>query len=209
MGVRRAAAGRLVWLHAAGQLAWRPGAAPEWIEWPQGWTPRLEFGGPTQSRDGRTWLLGHDGAGYSFVELLARTPEIQPVDGARLGFANLLFRRGHEVKGDPWDIEHVEDPHADDALVLPLLRAFNNNRALPSGLVLRFHQYTGKAEDALAGRVIPRTTVEWIGQTNAVLDEIPRLVRPGECLPVVYDGHLWLHHPDWHTMRGWRVEVTA
>ncbi|UUZ47217.1 hypothetical protein LP420_27680 [Massilia sp. B-10] len=61
--------GRLLWLHAEGQLAWQPGAAPQWMPWPQGWTPRLELGGPTQSRDGRLWQIGHDGQAYSFLEL--------------------------------------------------------------------------------------------------------------------------------------------
>ena len=90
--------------------------------------------------------------------------------------------------------------------MLPLLRGFNNNRSQPSGLVLRFHKYTGKAEDALAGRTIPRTTVEWIGRRNVILDEIPRLARPLECMPFVYAGCLWLHHPDWNQIRGWRLE---
>ena len=197
---------RLLWLHAEGQLAWQPGAAPQWMRWPQGWTPRLDFGGPTQSRDGRLWLIGHDGQAYSFLELGRENGQMEPINGARLGFASLLFRRGHAVVGEPWESEHVEDPHEDDSLVLPLLRGFNNNRSQPSGLVLRFHKYTGKAEDALAGRVIPRTTVEWIGKRNVILDDIARLARPLECVPFVYDDCLWLHHPDWNQVRGWRLD---
>ena len=198
--------GRLSWLHSQGQMVWRPGSAPEWIEWPQGWIPRLEFGGPTQSRDGRLWHIGHSAHGYSFLELGTANPQLEPIAGARLGFANLLFRRGHAVINEPWEREHVEDPHEDDSLVLPLLRSFNNNRSQPSGLVLRFHQYTGKAEDALAGRVIPRTTLEWIGKRNVILDEIVRLARPLACVPFVYQRCLWLHHPDWNQVRGWRLE---
>jgi hypothetical protein len=198
--------GRLLWLHPEGQLLWQPGAAPQWIVWPQGWSPRLEFGGPTQSRDGRLWLIGHGGEAYSFVELGKAAPQLEPISGARLGFASLLFRRGHPVVDEPWELEHVEDLHEDDSLVLPLLRGFNNNRSQPSGLVLRFHKYTGKAEDALSGRTIARTTVEWIGRRNVILDEIVRLARPLECVPFVYDSCLWLHHPDWNQIRGWRLE---
>ncbi|RYE92651.1 MAG: hypothetical protein EOO78_28445, partial [Oxalobacteraceae bacterium] len=91
--------------------------------------------------------------------------------------------------------------------VLPLLRSFNNNRSQPSGLVLRFHKYTGRAEDALANRVIPRTTVEWIGRSNVILDELARLARPHECVPFVYANRLWLHHPDWNRIRGWHLEA--
>jgi hypothetical protein len=198
---------RLFWLHAQGQLVWRPGEAPRWTPWPRGWTPKLDFGGPTQSRDGRLWHIGHDGQAYSFLELGAENPQVEPIDGARLGFANFLFRRGHPVLDQPWSAEHIEDIAQDDSLVLPLLRSFNNNRSQPSGLVLRFHTYTGRAEEALAGRTIARTTIEWIGKRNLILDEVARLARPLDCVPFVYAGALWLHHPDWNTVRGWRLEA--
>jgi hypothetical protein len=197
--------GRLLWLHQFGQLSWQPGAPPQWIAWPRGFSPRLELGGPTLSRDGRLWHIGHTGQEYSFIELGKDNPQSQPISGARLGFANFLFRRGHAVVNEPWDVENVEDLHEDDDLVLPLLRGFNNNRAQPSGLVLRFHKYTGRAEEALAGRTIARATVEWIGRRNVILDEVVRLARPLECMPFVYDDCLWLHHPDWNQVRGWRL----
>ena len=197
--------GRILWLHQFGQLIWQPGAPPQWLAWPLGFAPRLELGGPTQSRDGRLWHIGHAGQAYSFVELGKENPQLQPISGARLGFGNFLLRRGHAVVNEPWDVENVEDLHEDDDLVLPLLRGFNSNRAQPSGLVLRFHRYTGRAEEALAGRTIARTTVEWIGRRNVILDEVVRLARPLECMPFVYDNCLWLHHPDWNQVRGWRL----
>lgn len=212
--------GCLAWLHARGQLTWRPGAAPRFAPWPPDWTPRLAFGGPTQGRDGRLWQLGHDGQGYSWLEIVmddasddAHAPARMPVDGARLGFANFVFRRGHPVLDEPWSAEHVEDPHHDDTLVLPLLRSFNNNRSQPSGLVLRFHKANFRAEEALGlegqGRVIARTTVEWIGRRNVILDEIARLADPLDCTALVAGGCLWLHHPDWNQMRGWRLDELA
>lgn len=201
--------GRLYWLHDQGQLLWRPGEAPRWLHWPDTWLPRLDFGGPTLSRDGRMWLIGHDGQSYAFLELGTDNPQRERIDGARLGFANLLFRRGHPVLDEPWSGEHVEDQQEDDSLVLPLLRSFNNNRSQPSGLVLRFHKYTGRAEDALANRVIARTTVEWIGRRNVILDEVARLARPLECAPFVYANRLWLHHPDWNRIRGWNLEALS
>jgi hypothetical protein len=198
--------GQLFWLHAEGQLAWRPGEAPRWLPWPDTWLPSLDLGGPTLSRDGRMWLIGHDGQSYAFLELGTGAPQREPVDGARLGFANLLFRRGHPVIDDPWAPAHVEDANEDNSLVLPLLRGFDSQRSQPGGLVLRFHNYTGRAEDALAGRTIPRTTIEWIGRRNVILDEIARLSRPLDCVPFVYANRLWLHHPDWNRIRGWDLE---
>ena len=201
--------GRILWLHPLGQLTWQPGAPPQWLPWPPGFSPRLALGGPTQSRDGRLWHIGHAAQEYAFIELGRDKPQMQPISGARLGFANFVFRRGHAVVNEPWDDENVEDLHQDDDLVLPLLRGFNSNRAQPSGLVLRLHQYTGRAEEALAGRTIARATLEWIGRRNVILDDVVRLARPLECTPFVYDGCLWLHHPDWNQVRGWRLAALS
>jgi hypothetical protein len=201
--------GKLMWLHASGHLAWLPGSAPAWLPWPDGWTPRLNFGGPVQSRDGRLWLIGHDGQAYSFIELGVAQGQLEGIAGARLGFGTLLFRRGHPVLNDPWDTETVEDQNENESLVLPLLQNFNGLRHRPAGLVLRFDKYTGRVESALDSLVIQKTYVEWIGQRNVPLDAIVRLARPAECLPFVYDGCLWLHHPDWNQIRGWRLKAPS
>ena len=105
------------------QRVWAsPGSVPRWLPWPFPWQPRLQFGGPARSRDGRLWLIGHDGADYSFRELGTEgVAQVMPIEGARLGFGTLLFRRGHQVKDDPWAVEDVEDQTRGDALVLPLL----------------------------------------------------------------------------------------
>ncbi|MES2261540.1 MAG: hypothetical protein V4724_23725 [Pseudomonadota bacterium] len=200
--------GKLVWLHARGQLVWRPGSAPQWLPWPAGWMPRLQFGAPVRSRDGRLWQIGHSTAhGYALRELGVAQAQSQPLDGARLGFDTLLFRRGHQVKNEPWDVENVEDQTRDDALVLPLLENVGSTRSQPTGLVLRFEQFSGKAEAALDGAVLPRTLIEWVGQRNVILDEVARLQYPAACQPFVYDHCLWLHHPAWNEIRGWHLEA--
>jgi hypothetical protein len=201
--------GKLVWLHESGHLAWLPGAQPQWMPWPEGWAPRRNFGGPVQSRDGRLWLIGHDGHAYSFLELGVARGQIEAIAGARLGFGTLLFRRGHPVLNDPWDTETVEDQSENESLVLPLLQNFNGVRNQPAGLVLRFDKYTGRVESALDSLVIQKTVVEWIGRRNVPLDDIIRLARPAECQPFVYDDCLWLHHPDWNRIRGWRLKAAS
>ncbi|WP_256078401.1 hypothetical protein [Massilia sp. YIM B04103] len=201
--------GSLIWLHEQGHLVWRPGAEPQWLAWPFPWTPRLILGGPVRSRDGRLWLIGHDGQGYSFRELGVAQAQVEAIDGARLGFGTLLFRRGHQVKDEPWAIEDVEDQRHSDALVLPLLENLSSTRSQPTGLVLRFEKFTGKAEAALESAILPRTLIEWIGQRNVILDEAVRLSRPGDCLPFVYDDCLWLHHPTWNEIRGWQLKALA
>ncbi|GAB2851953.1 hypothetical protein GCM10027277_20370 [Pseudoduganella ginsengisoli] len=201
--------GKLVWLHELGEIWWHPGSAPQWLPWPAGWSPRLQFGGPVRSRDGRLWLIGHDGQRYSYRELGAAGAQIQPLDGARLGFCTLLFRRGHQVKDEPWAVENVEDQGGSHDLVLPLLENASSTRAQPTGLVLRVEAYSGKAEAALEDMVLPRVQIEWVGQRNVILDEAVRLKQPTDCQPFVYDNCLWLHHPSWNDMRGWRLEAQS
>eukprot|EP01034_Spumella_vulgaris_P042595 gene42594-52829_t len=201
--------GKLIWLHAQGHLQWRPGSAPQWLPWPANWAPRLQLGAPARSRDGRLWQIGHhQGQGYSFRELgVVQAQEHALLDGARLGFGTLLFRRGHQVKNEPWDVENVEDQTRDSALVLPLLENVSSTRSQPTGLVLRMERPPAKAEDALGGAVIQRTLIEWVGQRNVILDEAVRLSHPGDCQPFVYDDCLWLHHPSWNEIRGWHLKA--
>ncbi|CAN7702697.1 hypothetical protein LJR289_005700 [Pseudoduganella sp. LjRoot289] len=199
--------GKLTWLHALGHVVWRPGSAPRWLPWPAGWTPRLQFGGPATSRDGRLWQIGHDGKAYSFRELGVAEAQVQPLDGARLGFGTLLFRRGHQIKENPWEGEYVLDQNHNEALVLPLLENVSSTRSQPTGLVLRMESPPAKAEDALGGATLPRTLIEWVGQRNVILDEAVRLKHPGDCQPFVYDDCLWLHHPSWNEIRGWHLKA--
>jgi hypothetical protein len=200
---------RLMWLHAEGHLVWQPGSAPRWLSWPAGWTPRLQFGGPVRSRDGRLWQIGHDGQRYSLRELGVAQAQMRPLDGARLGFDTLLFRRGHQVKDEPWEAESVEDQHRNEALVLPLLENLSSTRSQPTGLVLRMESPPRMAEDALGGAVLQRTLIEWIGQRNVILDEAVRLAHPDQCQPFVYDNCLWLHHPSWNEIRGWHLKALS
>ncbi|NRR28951.1 hypothetical protein HSX11_02020 [Oxalobacteraceae bacterium] len=198
--------GKLFWLHEQGQLLWQAGSAPQWLPWPQGWQPRLQMGGPVTSRLGQLWQLGKDSASYSFLELGRANAQMERLDGARLGFGTLLFRRGHQVKDDPWELEDVEDPHQEHVLALPLLENVSSTRSQPTGLVLRIEQPPG-VEAVIDGAVLGRTLIEWIGQRNVILDEAMRLSRPGDCVPFVYDDSLWLHHPSWNEIRGWRLKA--
>ena len=196
--------GKLIWLHDEGQLSWQPRAAPEWLPWPRDWSPRLNFGGATQSHDGRLWLIGKDAASYSFLELGRENGQMERLEGARLGFGKLVFHRGHQVKKDPWESADVDDPRHDNTLVLPLLENFIPGREAPTGLVLRMEPFTGTVETVFDGAATaPKTFVEWIGSRNVILDMLPNMASPSDCVPFVYDGHLWLHHPKWNDMRGW------
>ncbi len=194
----------LMWLHEEGQLLWQADNAQlQWLAWPTGWTPRLQLSRPTQSRDGRLWLMGHDGTQFCFLELGKSDGEMYKIDGARLGFADLLFRRGHRVFGQPWEAEFVEDPQADDYWVLPLLRHYDHQTNKAAGLVLRF---SGKesAENSVQAKNAD-VQVRWSGQCDVILAHLPRLTRPVDSTTLVYDNCLWLHNPNMDDMLGWQL----
>jgi hypothetical protein len=199
---------RVCWLHGLGQLHWSPGAAPCWSPWPDGWTPVPALGRPTASRDGRLWQLGRDAQGYAFAGLCAPEPSLRRIDGARTGFAGLLFERGHAVKGDPWDEASVDDVSGAGDFVLPLLRCQRRGAGDAGGIVLRLPGHGGSAAQALAARAA-RATVEWTGRTERVLDTLARLARPEACSIFVHAGAMWLHHPDLPDLRGWELGDTA
>lgn len=199
---------QLSWLHAEGQLLWRAGAAPRFLAWPAGWVPRLAFGGPVQSRDGRLWLLGHRRGRYAFVELGVAAPQIQECNGARLGFGRFLFRGGHPLLREPWDAEWVEEQSEHDTLVLPLLQQVDARRIAPSGLVLRVDPCTETAEAALRENAAAQPLrLEWIGRRNVLLDTFSAAGELPGYQAFVYDNCLWLHHPQAQSIRGWRLDA--
>ncbi|MEN9867048.1 MAG: hypothetical protein RL748_2638, partial [Pseudomonadota bacterium] len=105
--------GKLIWLHALGQLIWQPGNPPKMLPWPAGWQARNQgassLAPAMQSRDGRLWMLGQNAQGDSFVEIGSGTPQLEACDGVRLGFANFMFRLGHPLRAEPWESFTVED----------------------------------------------------------------------------------------------------
>lgn len=196
--------GKLIWLHASGHLLWQPGSAPKWLPWPVGWQPRQAYAAPMQSRDGRLWLLGQRQQGYEFLELGSATPQHEATDGARLGFANVMFRLGHPLHGEPWGSFTVENENDHNALVWPLLACHDTNRRLQGVLAVRLPDYVGTVEQLFLNRAGMDSKIEWLGETHLELERL-QLARPWDLSVVVHDGSLWLQHPDWSRMRGWRL----
>jgi hypothetical protein len=197
--------GKLIWLHTQGHLLWQPGSAPKWLPWPPAWQPRLAYAGPMQSRDGRLWLLGQQQQTCRFLELGAEEPEQEPSDGARLGFGRFIFRLGHALQGEPWGSFTIDNENDHHALVWPLLAYHHHDPRLRGGLVLRLPDYTGTADQLLLNRNSHDCKLEWQGEQSVELDRL-QLARPWEIRCFVHQHHLWVHHPDWNTLRGWRLQ---
>jgi hypothetical protein len=208
--------GKLFWLHAQGHLLWQPGNAPKWLPWPVGWQPRHASTGPMQSRDGRLWLLGQQQHAYSFLELGLTQPLTQPLmqpqqeatDGARLGFGRFIFRLGHPLHGEPWGSFTLENENDHHALVWPLLACYDSDKHLRGGLVLRLPNYTGTVDQLFINRTSQDSKLEWVGEHSFEMERL-QLARPWELSCFVYQQAVWLHHPDWSAMRGWRLQGPA
>lgn len=196
--------GKLIWLHADGHLLWQPGSAPKWLPWPSGWQARSAYAAPMQSRDGRMWLLGQQQQAYSFLELGADTPQQESADGARLGFGHCVFRLGHPLHGEPWGSFTVENENDHNALVWPLLACYDSNKRQQGALVVRMPDYVGTIEQLFISRASIDSKLEWVGETHLELERL-HLARPWELTCFVHDGCLWMQHPDWSRMRGWRL----
>ncbi len=200
--------GKLIWLHASGHLLWQPGSAPKWLPWPAGWQPRHAYAAPMQSRDGRLWQLGQGPEGYAFLELATATPQQEATDGARLGFAHIIYRLGHPLHGEPWGSFTVENENDHNALVWPLLACHDSNRRLQGVLAVRLPDYVGTVEQLFLNRSGMDSKIEWLGETHVELERL-QLARPWELCVVVRDGCLWMQHPDWSRMGGWRLPEAA
>ncbi|GIZ51117.1 hypothetical protein [Noviherbaspirillum aridicola] len=196
--------GQVIWLHQRGHLVWKPGAEPQWLPWRADWEPRFSFGGATQSRDGRLWLMGQNEQGFTYVQLGVPDGPSTVTDGARLGFGSFVFRLGHQVLEDPWDAGTVEDENDAHALVVPVLLSQSGDRRKRTGLVLRYDHFVGTAAAMLDGREERDAKLQWIGDQIITLDRA-RISTPLELSAFVHEDHLWLHHPDWREMRGWRL----
>ena len=200
--------GKLIWLHAQGHLLWQPGSAPKWLPWPQGWQPRHAYAAPMQSRDGRLWLLGQQQQAYGFLELGSTQPQQEAADGARLGFAQCVFRLGHPLHGEPWGSFTLENENDHNALVWPLLGCYDSDKRQQGALVVRMPGYVGTAEQLFISRASIDSKLEWVGETHLELERL-QLARPWELSCFVHDGCLWMAHPDWTQMRGWRLRGGA
>ena len=200
--------GKLIWLHADGHLLWQPGSAPKWLPWPEGWQPRHAYAAPMQSRDGRLWQLGLSPQGYEFIELGSATPQQEATDGARLGFAHIIYRLGHPLHGEPWGSFTVENENDHNAMVWPLLACHDSNRRLQGVLAVRLPDYVGTVEQLFLNRSGVDSKIEWLGESHRELERL-QLARPWELTVVLHDGCLWMQHPDWNRMRGWRLPEAA
>lgn len=199
---------QIVWPCEQGQLVIRQGAggAPEaaWVEWPQGVTPRFEFGSPYLSRAGVFWQIAWDDAtgSYVFVQMGRPNPEVHQASSPSFCTGRVSHRHGHRIKGDPWlDPEHVSDSSSDKVMI-PLLESIRNAAVL--GLMV---ETTSGATALLASNERQRAELQYQEDSSPPVRFFTMLVaQPWHTRAFVYDQRLWIYHPDMQVAHGWDLE---
>lgn len=198
---------QLIWPCRDGQLALRRNSAglPEaaWLPWPAGMHAEFEFGCPYLSSTGALWQLCFDDTSRSYVYVqMGRThPEVQGVSSPRFCTGMQSYKLGQRLGGEPW----LEPEHAFDAssheVVVPLLESAHDDAVL--GLVIEAESGVG---ELMRSRERKRAVLQL--QSDARSDArffTLTAARPWRSRAFVYDGCLWLFHPDAGRIGGWAL----
>lgn len=194
------------WPCAEGQLVLRMGTDGEkhcdWIDWPAHSKPLFDVGCSYQSPTGRFWQLCHRDSDerFEFVQMARASPEAAPVDGPRLCTGRVSYRGTLRIDGDPWRTVPQGDESSD--IVVPLIESAQDGAVIglrmdaPAGLLALLHARTEPRPAVLQ--------VELRGAPAVAFGTL-EVERPWLALPFVYEGHLWVHHPELPQVAGWRL----
>jgi hypothetical protein len=183
---------------------------PEFFPWPDGISPRFEFGSPYADPHGCVWQLCFDqkSENFKYVELGASTPAIQPIDSPNTCTGWLNYRLAKRQIKEPWN-ESSHGDHADSfKAVMPGLEFVSaSNREHTVGVVFT----TTRAEEGLEGVLNDRQDVllelVWEGWDGPVVlykmkvKEASRRVRF-----FIFKHVLWVFHAALPDVFGWKIE---
>lgn len=199
----------VIWPCDEGQLILRldarGGKHCDWIAWPEGVRPLFELGWPYRAGTGMFWQLcrrNGDG-GYDYVQMGTAAPPAAPIDALRLCTGRACFRGTARLEGDPWRAARPVECASTD-FVAPLLESARDGAVV------------GLRMDAPHG--VPALLRAGNEPTRAVLQvEVPggpalpfgtiEVKRPWLAQPFVYDGHLWVAHPELPQALGWKLAL--
>ena len=175
----------------------------DWIAWPDGVKPLFEMGWPYRTPTGTFWqLCRRDGDDrFEYVQMANAAPAAAPIDAPRLCTARCCYRGTLRIDGGPWRAAQPVD-HASAEIVAPLLES-----AVDGAVVgLRMDAPGGLLALLQAGNE-PRTAVlqvEVQGQPAVPFGTLD-VKSPWLAQLFVYDGHLWVDHPELPQPLGWKL----
>lgn len=199
----------VIWPSEEGQLIVRLDPTgrkkSDWIAWPDGLRPRFLLGCPYLSHSGSFWQLCSRGQDESleYVQMGKLFPESTAVDAPRLSTGRISYKDGQRIEGDPWgQPEHVSDG-ASASIVVPLVESEINRAVVglrmdaPQGVLALLES------DKERHRVVLQLEAE--NQADVVFGSLS-VARPWLASLFVYDGHLWVYHPELPQALGWKLE---
>jgi hypothetical protein len=198
-----------VWVSEAGQVVASPRRKQfELIAWnPATIKPEFRLGPPHCARDGRLWMqamhpTGHDGEeGPGYISLGKAQQDWHSSNGARTLTGKSSIKVEQRLVEDPW-IEPIVVSmvgHANNEAVVPILESVTDQ----SLLVLRVDHADGIIKFFESGELL-LTRFQVMGQhaDDRGFYSV-RLRKPWRTTVFVYDGVLYLYHPDLENLPGW------
>lgn len=195
---------RAVWESLKGQLivSILPSGkiAAEFIAWPPDCQPWFPLGSPYADKQGQLWRQCRGADGRIRYVRLGRSCEIFDADGPRFSSGGLSFRQGVVIleRDNPWEDVNAE---ADTAakVIVPLVEHDSEDLAVCaevdwSGGVGAMLSAPGKVQGRFALR----------GSVNRDILNFD-MYRPWEAVIFVWNRHLFLSHPSFDGIPGWRL----
>lgn len=195
---------RAIWESHQGQLlvslspSGKLGA--EFIPWPQGCDPWFSLGSPYADKQGQLWRQCRGADGRILYVRLGKNPEIWDADGPRFSSGGLSFRQGMVIleRDKPWEDVQAE---ADTAakIIVPLVEHDSEDVAVCAEV--DWAAGVGPLLNA-PGKVQGRFALR--GKVNRNFLNFD-MRHPWDAVVFVWNGHLFLSHPDFDGIPGWRL----
>jgi hypothetical protein len=202
---------QIIWPSQSGQLVVRKGpdgaAQPTWVEWPSDTQPKFGFGSPYLSTTGRFWQLcwSRRNESYAYVQMGRTGAEIFPTNAPALCTGRRSYKLAARMKGDPWmDPPDASDSSSND-IVVPLLESSMQGAVL--GLVVDAER---GVTALLESNERQRAVVQFQSDHSADVQFQTLIVAmPWRTRVAVYDGCVWMYHPDLQVIVGTELEALA
>lgn len=200
---------QVIWPSQEGQLVLRLDQhgrkETDWIAWPDGSRPLFSLGCPYLSPSGTFWQLCRRGQDepFEYVQLGRRHPPRAAVDAPRWSTGRISYMKDQRIEGDPWRTPPPGLDGASTQVVVPLIESEFDGVVIG----LRIDAPRGFLSLLESGRDRHRAVLQLheVKRTEVPFGTIS-VTRPWLASLFIYDGHLWVHHPELPQPLGWQLE---
>lgn len=200
---------QVIWPSEEGQLVLRLGQdgkkETDWIAWPAGLRPVFSLGCPYLSPSGLFWQLCRRGQDESFeyVQMGRPGPGKVAVDARRLATGRINYRNQPRITGDTGEGPGHLTVAESTEIFVPLIESEFQHAVIglridaPKGVLALLESANERHPAVLELQADNRADVPF-GTLNVTTPWLASLF--------VYDGHLWVYHPELPQALGWKLE---